>query len=240
MSQQTSGLGMQAWQLRKGGQYMEAIELYTQLYRADGSSSHLRNRGLIYLDIEDYVSALEDFKSALVVEDSRFRGAGDYLFQGVCFWHLNDPDQAVSAWQEGLGALYTDAAGGVEAPAVLLYAAERLHRAELRKESLTVLRKLARRKLRSWPGAIVPFLLEQIDIARLENDINAAGNDTLIGRRRCQADFYIALRALRARDQAAFQAGMIRCATSRYGHLEHETYLARWEVKHQFPDPAYS
>jgi hypothetical protein len=123
---------------------------------------------------------------------------------------------------------------------LLLYAAERLDNPDLRREALSLLRKHSRRAPAGWPGAIAPFLLRKFDAAGLEAQVKATRNETLAGRRRCQADFYIALGALRDGDRRLFRAGMARCAESPYGHLEHEHYLARWEVEQDFPEPAFT
>jgi hypothetical protein len=147
--------------------------------------------------------------------------------------------------------------GGVELPALLLYARERLGDKQLEKEVLKILKRLwrnhqqrlKRKRVRDrithsdfvyqglfgWPGAIVPFLLEQIEIEDFER---AAGNTTserLKERRQCQADFYIALRALREKNDEVFQLAMIRCANSQRGALEQEYYLALWELERGFP-----
>jgi hypothetical protein len=52
---------------------------------------------------------------------------------------------------------------------------------------------------------------------------------------RFQADFLMALRALRAGDRATFVAQTRAAASNRGAYLEHEYYLARWEVEHDFP-----
>jgi lipoprotein NlpI len=228
------------WQLVKSGQHHEAIEIYSRLYEEDGQPSHLYNRGAVYLDMADYATALEDFKLVTTVQEPRLLADAYYICQGICHWCLDQPSQAVGVWRQGLTAPYTDAAGGVVIPALLLYAAERLDNTELRREALGLLRKHARRKLREWPGAIVPFLLGKISASELEKTVKVAANDILISRWQCQADFYIALRALREGDRATFQSRMIRCSENSYGYLEHEHYLARWETERGFPDSAFA
>jgi lipoprotein NlpI len=232
-------LGREAWQLRRNGQYEKAIELCTQLYNEDPTPFNLFDRGMTYLEMADYASALEDFKRVVDIQEPTLMADVYYIFQGVCYWYLNQPSQAVEVWKQGITAPYTDAAGGVTPPALLLYAAQRLHDAELNKEALRLLRKHARRKLREWPGAIVPFLLGKIGVEELETKVKLAVKEILIARWQCQADFYIALRALREGDWAAFQSRMTRCAENPYGYHEHEHYLALWEAERGFPRTAF-
>jgi lipoprotein NlpI len=228
------------WQLVKSGQHQKAVDIYSRLYDEDGQPSHLYNRGSIYLDIGDYASALEDFKLVSVIQEPRLLADAYYISQGICYWFLDQPSQAVEAWRQGLTTPYTDAAGGVVIPALLLYAGERLDDSAFRTEALRLLHKHARRKLQEWPGAIVPFLLGKIGIAELEKRVQMAINENLLERWQCQADFYIAVRALREGDWATFQSKMTRCSESPYGYLEHEHYLARWEVERGFPDPPFA
>jgi len=227
------------WQFVENGWYEQAIKLYTRHFDEDGKVSHLTNRGTVYLIQEDYDSALADFQLVLDVEEPRFVADRHYFLLGVCYWCLNQPASAVSVWRQSLTAPYTDAAGGVEAPSLLLYAALRLDDGDLRKEALSILRKQAQRKLGAWPGSIVPFLLSKIDPTEFVREANASGNDVLCARHMCQANFYVALKALSDGDKDAYKAGMIRCTKVPYKLLEHEYYLARWEVRCGFPDPAF-
>ncbi len=148
--------GMQAWLHWEQGRYRQAIEMYSKLYEEDGQLPHIRNRGFIYLDVGDYHSALQDFKSAQSLGNPLLQSIDDYLAQGLCYWYLNQPVLTVELWRQSLTAPYTDAAGGVQPLALLLYAAERLEDDTLRKEAIGPLRKHARRKLGAWPGAIPP------------------------------------------------------------------------------------
>jgi hypothetical protein len=254
-----------AWDLIKNKAYQAAIEEYTQRYLETGSTPELRNRGTAYLLVQNYAAALADAKLTIELTEDRFRNDGDYLRLGTCYWHLNEPTQAVAAWQQGLTMPYTDAAGGVCVPATLLYAGERLNDEELRTRALSILekhwrnhqRRVKRQRARNlrqthedfvhpglfgWPGAIVPFLLGEIDTEILQEQVNrTAGNsDTLRARYQCQADFYQALGALRQQDWAGFQIFMKRCSDNPVGGLlEDEYYLALWEVKRRYPIPAF-
>ena len=90
-----------------------------------------------------------------------------------------------------------------------------------------------------WRSRRVPFLLGRIDAAGLQAQWAGGRSEILLDRWQCQAALYIALQALREGDTALYRARMAACAASRYGPLEHEYYLARWEVDHSFPEPAF-
>lgn len=225
------------WQLVKSGRYEDAIETYTQLYQAEGRPSHLNNRGISYLNLENYTAALDDFKLAMTITEPQLRADTTYIFQGVCYWYLNQPSQSVQVWRQALTAPYTDSAGGIEPPLLLLYAASRLQDKELSKEAWRLLQKHSRRKIGEWPGPLVPFLLGKIERAELEQKFKSGKSETLIGRWQCQADFYIGLRELREGKSTEFQLAMKRCAESRFGLSASEYYLARWEVRHDFANP---
>ena len=86
---------------------------------------------------------------------------------------------------------------------------------------------------------IVPFLLGRIHTGELDQEAQRPASDILRARFQCQADFYVALRSLREGHTGAFRERMKRCAESSNGALEHEFFLARWEVHHDFPEPAF-
>lgn len=248
------------WYLIELGQYEQAVAAYTQQYLDDARPSHLRNRGLAHILMGQFEAALADFEQA-VLDDPEHAGDGDYMLQGICHWYLSRPAKAVECWRASLQAPYTDWAGGVERVALLVYAGERLHDAALAKKGMGLLRGLWRKHQRrmrarakrghptphdlvrpglsSWPGAVVPFLLGLMDVAALQREANDIDSVIVQVRQQCQADFYIAVRALIESDWATFQEAMMRCAQSSYGLLEQEYYLARWEVSRGFPEPAF-
>lgn len=250
------------WSLVRSKQYDKAIAEYSRLYEEDGEAHHLRNRGMVYLLMKDYSTALEDFKQVITATDSKYLGDGDYISVGICFWCLSQPSQTVEVWRQSLNAPYTDAAGGVRPPALLLYASERLKDRRLEKEALTILRKHWRKHqqwmkrkhsqdrythqdfvhpgLLVWPGAIVPFLLGETGVEDLEQAVNTSRSEVLQERWQCQADFYIALRALCEGKRSEFEAAMTRCASSRRGELEQEYSLALWELDQGFPEHPFA
>ncbi len=249
-------------QLVESGRYEEAIAAYTRLYREDGQASHLFARGTVYLTTADYVAALDDFRSVLSVEAPSSLGSRHYILPGICCWFLDRPRDAVELWRASVHAHFTDAAGGVQPPALLVYAGERMHDAEVIHEGLALLtrhwrnqlRRLKRRQagilnphedlvhpgLATWPGAIVPFLLGHTDGAHLARAAASTSQPILQSRWQCQADFYLGLQALREGQRPQYQEAMRRAAASEWGKLEVEWRLALWEVERGFPEPAFS
>jgi len=240
------------WHLVEDGRLEEAVREYSRRYEQGHEVANLLGRASARLLLGDYAGALRDTQISLAEGDPRLRADTQHTRQGICYWYLRQPLLAVQSWRNGLTAPYTDAAGGVQVPALLLYAAERLADAALRKEALTLLRKHGRRKSRpprqggfadldigAWPGPIVHLLLGNIDASALDGQAARARHPHLLARWQCQADFYVALRALRDGDLTTFRARMAHAAASSYGYLEDEYYLGRWEVENGFPMPAF-
>jgi hypothetical protein len=125
----------------------------------------------------------------------------------------------------------------VVTPALLLYAGARLGDPQVTAEALGRLRRHAWHRLRGWPGPIVPFLLGKLDASVL--DRHAVLSDALAARWRCQADFWVAVRALREGNGTACRERMARCAAGPAGLLESEYHLAGWEVRRGFSDPPF-
>jgi lipoprotein NlpI len=222
------------WQLVKNGQYQEAIEIYSQLYEDQKRPFHLFNRGTVKLLEGEYAGALGDFKQASIEAGEQFQGADDFIYQGICFWYLKSPSETIACWQRSLSARYVDVAGGVRSPALLLYAAERLNDSNLRQRAVSLLRKHARRRIRDWPAPVVPFLLGKTSMIDFEKEAAKASHPTLIARRQCQANFYMAVRALMADDLASFRNHMTLAARGPEGLYEAEYFLARWEIENNF------
>lgn len=235
MNENLPKMEYQAWDLRRAGEFEKAIELYSRCYEEDKNSRYLYNRGLTYLESGDYVSALEDLKLGAERENPKYIHDAYFIYQGICYWYLNEPSEVLPIWEAGLNVPYTDAAGGVVLLALLLYGAERLGNAHYKRLAIKLLRKHVRRKLGGWPGSIVPFLLDKVDANELKAQVDIVSSNILRSRWQCQADFYQAVFALRTENWDVFKKFMIRASENPYGFHEAEFYLARWEVAHDFP-----
>lgn len=252
-----------AWEARAKGRYQQAIDLFTHLSDYTGDERFLGGRGMAFADLADYDSALADFRTVAALKDPRSRASSEYIIEGVCLWCLGHTADAIVVWEEAARAPFSDAAGGVQPPAMLLYAGTRRHDIQVEKRALFVLRSKWRNHLRrlqrsmavptmstrggldytglgNWPGPIVPHLLGLTDRSELYRAADLASDPTVKGGRRCQADFYAAVRSLRIGDTDAFQMAITRCATSPFGYLQEECHLARWEEARHFPSTALS
>lgn len=250
------------WNLMETKQYEAAVREYTRLYRKEKSDLWLNNRGLAYLLMGDHAASLADYQHGIQANPSESRSTHPFIYAGICLWYLNRPDEAIPTWRAGLTAPYADAAGGVELPALLLYGGIRLEMSALMKEATRLLKKhwskyLRRQKQRqersrptshaafvhpglvAWPGAIVPLLLGELDVGRFREAADGTTSDILRQRQRCAADFYVGVHAALQSDVPTFEQSMRRCASSERGLLEHEYFLARWEVERGFPRPAF-
>ena len=258
----TTDLGRDPWYLVEAGHYRCAIAAYTERLTRDPSAPSLRNRGTARFLIGDIQGALADFRQAALMQRPGYSVDSDSIFQGVCHWHLGQPVAAVECWRAALEARMTDWAGGARCFALLLYAGLRLHDAVLAKEALGLLRarwrkhrrreraierrgyptryQMLHRELHAWPGPLVLFLLGHIDVDAFQRQAGDIDSEIVRIRQRCQADFSVALRALMEGDQRLFREAMTGCSSSPYGLLEHEFYLARWEVQHGFPEPPFA
>lgn len=246
------------WQALELSRYEEAIQLFTQGYAQSQAISLLSGRSLTYLAANRPRQALADLEEVVARTEKRFASDSNFAFLGICHWYLARPDFAIAQWQAGLNAPYVDAAGGVLLPTILYYAGIRLGDGKLEKEAQRLLRahwqkfvrRIKRRKdptqrtsrnfadpdLSGWPGAVVPFLLGQGDSAWLLHQARNANSETLSLRHECQAQFAIAVDALRSGNHDLFAASMAACAHNPKGSLQAEQYIARWEVRKDAAD----
>ncbi len=246
------------WTLVVAKRYAEAADEYYRSFAEGGGTVALRGHASALLLASRPAEALPHFRKVIETTEAGRRGDGDFIDLGTCHWYLSQPQQAVAAWRESLTAPYTDAAGGVVPPAVLLYAAARLGDRELEVEAVRLLhghwkkhqRRVRRGQARTarqahedlvhpglyaWPGALVPFLLGEIDSAELDRAAADNSSDVLRARWQCQADFFAGVRAFREGVWSVFRDRMAKSAASPHGELEHAFCLARWEVASGFP-----
>ncbi|MBN1315512.1 MAG: hypothetical protein JXA42_08590 [Anaerolineales bacterium] len=191
-------------------------------------------RGSAYLEAEKYSAALDDFENVQELTDSSFQVDCFFIYQGLCHWCLNNFTQVLPVWERGLNAPYTDAAGGVVLPALMLYGAERLKDEDYMGLGIRLLKEHDRKGNRNWPGAIVPFLLGKSNKSSLISASKKTTSDILASRWKCQADFYIALVNLCKGAWRRFKGHMKQCVDNPYGYHECEYYLARWERENGF------
>lgn len=245
------------WYAFERGRYEDAIQLYSQEYGQSHNLRLLAGRAHAYLGANRPSQALTDMEEVVTRTDKRLASNSDYASLGICHWYLAQPDLAIAQWRAGLAAPYVDAAGGILLPTILLYAGVRLGEGRLEKEAQRLLRahwqkfvrRVKRRKdatlitpqtfadpeLWNWPGAIVPFLLGQVDSAWLLQQARKTNVETLVLRHECQAHFAIAVDAWRSGNRELFVTSMEACGRNPKGLVEQEHYLARWEMREGYP-----
>jgi hypothetical protein len=251
------------WTLLFSKLYSEAVHEFSRCYRNGGGTPALRGQAMALLLSGRPDDALPLFRKVIGATDPKLRAASDFIDAGICYWYLRQPQEAVTEWRKSLGAPYTDAAGGVVPPAVLLYAGARLSDGKLETEAVRLVRnhwKKHERRVRrgqaktprqahedlvhpglyAWPGAMVPFLLGKIESESLDQAAANTTADVLGARQKCQADFVAGVRAFRDGNWSEFRDRMTSSAASPHGELEHEFCLARWEVASGFPTEPFA
>src|SRR5215208_4203760 len=105
------------------GRWEKAIAALTLEIEQDNSDpiSHF-NRGTCALGAHRLKKALADFRRAdeLSADNDLYPA-----FIGIALWWLGEGHDAVKLWEAALTRPYTDEAGGVEIPALLLFASQR-------------------------------------------------------------------------------------------------------------------
>jgi hypothetical protein len=248
------------WVLVQNGEYDKAETIYLQDFEVSGRPLNLIQCGRIRLICSDLIPAINYFNCFIQETDNRLMPAIPYLFLGICYWILRDYEKVFTNWKMAFRVPYTDAAGGVEPPAMLLYAGLKLNdqgKIKVAKNRLLHFWKLhvQRQKRRSvkkeyseedfvhpgllaWPGMIVPYLLGKIDEEDVIRMLEKKYQEPLRSRYTCQFDFYRGLVGLMNSNDQQFKDGMLKCANSNNGLLVHEYFLARWERDNNFPTVA--
>jgi tetratricopeptide (TPR) repeat protein len=194
------------------------------------------NRAICFLGLHQLQDALGDFQKAYHLAPDN---DGYSIFMGITLWWLNRFNEAIVIWKKALSAKFTDAAGGVEIPALLLFAAIRLSDHVLEKEATILLRKHWKPKLNMiWPGPIAGYLLGKLpEKAFLVTQTFA--DPILESQRRCKAHFWVAINAFRTQNlKKYFKHLRSVIKDPPKGHflavvLEQEYWLARAELEFQ-------
>ncbi|MGB8253727.1 MAG: hypothetical protein WCF08_10980, partial [Anaerolineaceae bacterium] len=152
-----------AWDLMKKGEFELAYARLTDEMVKNPDSLHrtigLRSRCLLLLDRPDV--AVIDFQKLIELRPYSDYG---YIDAGIALWCLDRRNEAVETWKRALPTTYTDAAGGIEVPAILTFAAIMMTDRTLEKYSRSLLeKKWKTKRVAVWPGPIAGYLLGKID-----------------------------------------------------------------------------
>jgi hypothetical protein len=219
---------MTEWDLIQSGQYEEACRVADLEFHRTSSLLPLRNkvRALLRLGRHSDAAKLCDE----IISLSPFTVDADFIFRGVSDWLDGREQDAIAAWHAGEDTQYSDAAGGVEIPLLLLFAAIKRKDPSLRKSTEAMLNKLCkRRRVGNWPGPLAHFVLGKID----ERSLLAAMKEppVLQERQSCQGEFYIGAKRFASGDANGYAEYLARsCSHGPAGLLIHEFYLADAEL----------
>ncbi|MFL6465320.1 MAG: hypothetical protein ACJ73N_13035 [Bryobacteraceae bacterium] len=216
------------WDLIKEGSFEAACQAADEEMANSTSTLPMRNKIIALLNLAEYEKAIS--LSATVIEKTGGSTDTDFIFLGVAQWLQGDSVSAIANWRKATGTDYTDAAGGVEAPLLLFYAAAKSGADDLRSESLKLLKKLCRPKSKlPWPGPLASYVLGQIDEQALRGAIDQ--QPILAAKQTCQADFYVGLMNLTHGESRQFSVTMERAISHVPFALQKcEFYLARNEL----------
>lgn len=220
-----------AYEARKQGNIQEAIDLYRRALEEENSAPAHTNLALAYMDGNQFELAIEQLQKTVALSGQLFASSSEWELIGVCRWWLNKSDDAVKAWQKASTTAYTDAAGGIIPIALAIYGAFRSGDIKTQEKNL---KKLSRFRIKSqnWPNSIKSILLTRDDELSYQKVLSEPKSEMLRSRWKCQADFYFGLRHLLLNNPQDAQRYFERSANNRFGLLEAERYLAKWEVKY--------
>jgi len=217
------------WDLIEVGEFEKACIRADAEFQKTGDIFPLRNKVFALLKLDKLDEAIR--LSEEIIRSNAGSTDSDFIFLGVARWLKRQPIPAIETWKTGLKAKYTDAAGGVEIPMLLLFAAVRTLDKALEKEALALLKKAIKSKRSvNWPGPVAQYLLGSISEAELSSLIET--QPILHEKQACQAHFYRAVRCFQSGDIAGYKTFLQKCI----GHgllcvTKAETHLAKRELQ---------
>ncbi len=215
------------WDLVKSGNYDEACVAADREAAKSPSALPLRNKVFALLNLGRYEDAMQ--LSRQIISRTNGESDSDFIFLGVACWLRAGYDEAVSVWQNATNTKYTDAAGGIEIPLLLLFAAAKLQNDELKTQSLEDLKTLCIRPRSSWPGPVASYVTGTLT----EDDVRSrlSAQPILRAKQLCQAAFYFGVMRLLQNDPDGYRQFMHESRTQGTSSLMRpEYYLAQAEA----------
>ena len=213
-----------AWELVRAGCFEDACAAADEEYAATHSLLPLRNKLCALLSLRRYEDSIA-LSNRILELDGR-QSQTDYLFLGTGLWLSGKHKEATAAWSSGNDTKYADAAGGVEAPLMLLYAAIQLGRNDLQEQALRRLQTLATgTPAKNWPGPLAKFVCDQITEREALTAVSKI--ELLREKQMCQVMFCIGMIKLRGNDRRGFLEAMRQaCSLGGACRSKCEFYLA--------------
>lgn len=215
------------WDFMEKGQYELAYIRMTEEMLRNPEYEHRNNGNLAHclLLLGRPEEALVYFQKMINLQPTSVSG---YIGAGIAFWWMDRINDAVEVWKQALPAIYTDAAGGVEVPAFLTFAAIMMSDRTLEKYSRSLLeKKWKTKRVAVWPGPIAGYLLGKIN-ADVLMSYSMIGNSILKERRLTQIHFWIALNNYHYGNNKEYQKHLKQSSLGNI--IEPEYYLAKWEI----------
>lgn len=214
------------WDLSQQKDFYGIYKKANEEYAETKSESSLRYKTGASLHLKRYQDVLEN--ATELIKISNGRTDTEYIWAGIANWFLGNYADAVEILKKGLKTKYTDAAGGVEIPALLYYVAIRSNDKKLEKEAITLLKKRCKSKVSlNYPGSIAGYILDRISDDELLNSY--ASFKELKTRILCKAYFYIAVKNLKNGNEEMFYENLKNCIENG-SYLENEYFIAIGEI----------
>jgi hypothetical protein len=215
------------WKLVESGRYAEAIAQFQRDFDQDHEAPSIFNMGVAQICSGDAAAAIKSFDSLL---DRSEVGTSNYAMSGVARWILGRRAESVRLWKEGMKCKYADAAGGMELPLLLYYAAVRDPSAMSLRDARAMVTKASKHPWAdSWPGPLGAYVTGRITEALLRQEAVFDEQDVMRAQQ-AQVDFYVGVKALEKGESENFTRQMVHCAAVPRWHLENEFHLAQHEV----------
>jgi lipoprotein NlpI len=187
----------------------------------------INNLGVGYLCVGEPEKAQKLFREAIAINPEVEAG---YHWLGVAQWISREFKDAVTAWVASLDCSYRDAAGGMQTPLILYYAAccqPELY--PLSRALHLISERSTSPHAKLWPGPLGSFLLQKLDAETLRQYARSRTKQRAT-RYLAQAAFYTGVAAFASGDVSAFLAAMRDCAIASQSESLLERYLARHEL----------
>ncbi|MCC5648132.1 tetratricopeptide repeat protein [Nostoc sp. CHAB 5824] len=227
----------QAWDLTLEGEYPEAIKLYREILNEKKTLGELDNYGITLLCSGNFEEAESVFLEAR--EDHRFRLVV-HPFLGTAIWLQGRQQEACEYWHRETERLFTrevthyDETGKV--PTLLWWASchQDLQQWQtVAEKALKRLWRTNRTRESIWPGTIVAYLLEKVNVHKLFWNALDTKYPRAETRNKLKAHFYYGAMLLNQGDIKGYQEELMSIAALPKQDLitQPEYHLAMAELK---------
>jgi hypothetical protein len=215
------------YELLKQGKYVESYEQADKEYKNSRSAMSLGERAIALMNLKKYKEALNDY-----FEFGRINNKNsdwEYIGAGVAYWLMDNYEEAIKTWKQGLGKAYTDAAGGIQIPCLMLFASAYINNDLLKTEAVKLIKNKWKTKQAqaNFPGSIAGYLLGEINEQSLLDSLSS--QPVLRNRQMCKAKFYIGVSCLLNGDKDGFLKYMQQSKMTQ-AFIEEEYYLSIGEI----------